>query len=37
MSTISKETFGRLVREYTANMYRLALGILQNEHDAEDA
>lgn len=37
MSTISKETFGRLVREYTVNMYRLALGILQNEHDAEDA
>lgn len=37
MSTISKEAFGRMVREYTLNMYRLALGILQNEHDAEDA
>lgn len=37
MATISQEAFGELIRKYTLNMYRLALGILQNEHDAEDA
>lgn len=37
MSAISKEVFGKLVKEYTMNMYRLAYGILQNRHDAEDA
>ena len=37
MSAISNETFGRLVQEYTPNLYRLALGILHNREDAEDA
>ncbi|MCH5257921.1 MAG: RNA polymerase sigma factor [Lachnospiraceae bacterium] len=37
MSTIDNETFAGLVREYTPNLYRLALGILHNRDDAEDA
>mgnify|MGYP001040329545 FL=1 len=37
MSAISNETFARLVREYMPNQYRLALGILHNREDAEDA
>ena len=37
MSTIDKETFSELVREYSPNMYRLAVAILQNSHDAQDA
>lgn len=37
MSAISNETFSRLVLEYTPNLYRLALGILHNREDAEDA
>lgn len=37
MSAIDNETFARLVKEYTPNLYRLALGILHNSDDAEDA
>ena len=37
MSAISNETFSRLVLEYMPNLYRLALGILHNREDAEDA
>ncbi len=37
MSTIDRETFSGLIREYSPNMYRLAVAILQNSHDAEDA
>ncbi|MCH5249036.1 MAG: RNA polymerase sigma factor [Lachnospiraceae bacterium] len=37
MSAIDNETFAGLVREYTPNLYRLALGILHNRDDAEDA
>lgn len=37
MSAIDNETFADLVREYTPNLYRLALGILHNREDAEDA
>ncbi len=36
MSFITKEAFIKLIYEYKSNMYRLALGILQNQHDAED-
>lgn len=37
MSAIGKNAFEKLVREYTPNMYILALGILHNREDAEDA
>ena len=37
MSAIDNETFAKLVKEYTPNLYRLALGILHNNDDAEDA
>lgn len=37
MSAIDDEIFARLVQEYTPNLYRLALGILHNRDDAEDA
>ena len=37
MSAIDNETFAGLIREYTPNLYRLALGILHNRDDAEDA
>lgn len=37
MSAIDNETFAKLVKEYTPNLYRLALGILHNGDDAEDA
>ncbi len=37
MSTIDRETFSGLIREYSPNMYRLAAAMLQNSHDAEDA
>ena len=37
MAVIDNETFAGLVREYTPNLYRLALGILHNREDAEDA
>lgn len=37
MSAISNETFSRLIQKYMSNMYRLALGILHNRDDAEDA
>lgn len=37
MSTIDKEQFAQLVKEYTPNLYRLALGILHNSEDAQDA
>lgn len=37
MSTIDRETFSGLIREYGPNMYRLAVAMLQNSHDAEDA
>ncbi|MCM1387734.1 MAG: RNA polymerase sigma factor [Bacillus sp. (in: Bacteria)] len=36
MAAIEKETFARLVREYTPSLYRLALGILHNRDDAQD-
>lgn len=37
MSAISNEAFSRMVQAYTPNLYRLALGILHNREDAEDA
>ena len=37
MAVIDDEKFVELIREYTANMYRLTLGILHNPSDAEDA
>lgn len=37
MSTVDNYRFGKLVQEYTPNLYRLALGILHNRDDAEDA
>lgn len=37
MSAIDKETFAKLIWEYTPNLYRLAFGILHNREDAEDA
>ena len=37
MSSITREAFEKLINEYKSNMYRLALGILQNQYDAEDA
>lgn len=37
MSAISNEAFARMVQEYMPNLYRLALGILHNRDDAEDA
>lgn len=37
MSTIDKETFSTLIKEYTPNMYRLALSMLHSQQDAEDA
>lgn len=37
MAVIEDEKFVELIQEYTANMYRLALGILHNPSDAEDA
>lgn len=37
MSVMSKEAFGSIVSEYVPNLYRLALGILHNREDAEDA
>ncbi len=37
MAVIDDEKFVEMIQEYTANMYRLALGILHNPSDAEDA
>lgn len=37
MSAIDKKMFAQYIHEYTPNMYRLALGILHNREDAEDA
>ncbi len=37
MSKIDNETFAKLVREYSINMYRLSYGILHSKSDAEDA
>ncbi|MCM1264165.1 MAG: RNA polymerase sigma factor [Butyrivibrio sp.] len=37
MAVISDEEFVELIRKYTVNLYRLALGILHNPADAEDA
>ena len=37
MSSVTKEAFEGLINDYKSNMYRLALGILQNQYDAEDA
>lgn len=37
MAAIDDEKFVELVKEYTPNLYRLALGILHNPVDAEDA
>lgn len=37
MAAIDDEKFVELVKEYTPNLYRLALGILHNPSDAEDA
>lgn len=34
---IDDETFTRLIREYSPNMYRLSFGILHSGADAEDA
>ncbi|MCM1252553.1 MAG: RNA polymerase sigma factor [Clostridium sp.] len=36
MAAIDKETFARLIHEYTSGLYRLALGILHNRDDAQD-
>lgn len=36
MSTMDRETFCGLIREYTPALYRLAFGILHNREDAED-
>lgn len=33
---MKKDEFERLIIEYQSQMYRLALSILKNEHDAED-
>ena len=37
MAEIKKEQFGKLIRLCSPNMYRLAVGMLQNQQDAEDA
>lgn len=37
MAQIDNDTFAELVRDNMLNMYRLALSILGNENDAEDA
>ncbi len=37
MAVIDDDKFVELIQEYTANMYRLTLGILHNPSDAEDA
>lgn len=37
MADIKKEQFSELIRKYSPDMYRLAVGILQNRQDAEDA
>lgn len=37
MSVIGHETFEQHIREYAPNMYRLALAMLHNREDAEDA
>ena len=37
MSGMERETFERNIREYAPNMYRLALAMLHNRQDAEDA
>ena len=37
MAVIEDEKFVELIQKYTANMYRLTLGILHNPSDAEDA
>lgn len=37
MAAIDDEKFVELIQEYTANLYRLALGILHNPSDAEEA
>lgn len=37
MAAIDKKTFSKLTKKYSLNMYRLAVTILQNHYDAEDA
>jgi len=37
LNTIKKEEFERLVIENQLSMYRLAMSILKNSNDAEDA
>lgn len=37
MSTINREIFSELIREFSPNMYRLAVAMLRSSHDAEDA
>lgn len=37
MSAIDKETFTKLIKEYSPNMYRMAYGMLRSSPDAEDA
>lgn len=37
MAAIDDDKFVELIKEYTPNIYRLALGILHNYADAEDA
>lgn len=37
MSVTERDTFERNIREYAPNMYRLALAMLHNREDAQDA
>lgn len=37
MSGIGRDTFEQYIRDYAPNMYRLALAMLHNREDAEDA
>ncbi len=37
MSEIGQDTFAQYIRDYAPNMYRLALAMLHNREDAEDA
>lgn len=37
MAEVKKEQFSKLIRLCSPNMYRLAVGMLQNQQDAEDA
>lgn len=37
MAEINKEQFSKLIKACSGSMYRLAVGMLQNQQDAEDA